>query len=248
MGDTMSLMLTFFVLLLTFSTLDENRLMDVLGIMSGAKGVMKADGVDSRVEPGEADFLSGRTSAGLDDSGKTAEGDVSPVMLSSFEIKGRFRRFQHRLNALGMKYMLSYDVLEEGVRFQIPLDSLFSSDGGLLASAGTVLQGIANLAENAANEIRLISCLSLDDVSGSSDDGRQWRKGIRQAEAVADTLEANYAMADSRFGLGVKAVSPGREGHFEVIMMEDLGTREASLEDFWKEASEVRKEVGQDGW
>lgn len=236
-GDCMSLLLCFFVMLMIFSTPDESKLMEVLGGLQGALGV---------IEPviGDARKLSMTKQVGLGFDGDVAHGvkeqysvdhaNQSPVKLRELRVKNKYSQFKESLKNLGFKNIVSTQQLEEGIMVKVAFRDLFSPGGDIL-KAGTSkwLEGFAGLAGSVGNEIRMTACFNPEDPMESSLE--QMREaGVmslfrQRLDVLFFAMSKRYDIPSNRIGLSFQFIPLGEEPYLSVLLAESYGTSEVSM-------------------
>lgn len=238
MGDAMSLLVCFFVLLLTFSTVDQGKLMNVLGFMRGALGMAPLTHVEGKelLLKKEEDPQVGGTVEG---AGGTEEqlvdvDTVSPLRLLSLEIIRESRRLEQRLHLLGFKEAVSVTAIEEGMSVTIAASTLFQENGrDLSEDAGILLDDVAALARHVENEVRVSACFS--PASGAAlhwaPSAQQWGRGVHQAGVLAKFMGDTFNIPADRFGTGARVLGkPDRRGDvIEILLARKFGSTEVSL-------------------
>ncbi len=234
MGDTMSLLLTFFVLLFTFASLDDNQLMDVVGCVKGALGAVESKRPDE-VAPGKErykDESDGNAGSGPGDTIDPEQ--LSPVVLNAQSVQKRFTKFREMLTSLGFHNVVTFDILDNGVSIRVRHDALFAEDGTLGANADMLLEGVAGLTANNGNELRLSAELAPDLGGNDTTQGGAWKRAIDCTQRVGDRLCNTYPVPRSKIGYGVKAAPSGTVPQFEFRLMDKIGVREVTFSRVWQ--------------
>ena len=232
MGDCMSLLLTFFVLLLTFSTTSKSKLMDVVGVMKGAFSIMKVEMVKDESAYNEFDFK--------DDEERrvfNAEGSSS-MRLTSNAIQRKFKILEATIAEIGFKYPLSLAKLDDGIAIEIPADEIFMEGTNTLTFNGKkVIQEISNIAFNIRNEVRIMSNLDKMHMSGQMF-SKEWLKANERNNRIRRMLVDEFGINESRFSVGVqvKEMSPAKESpsKISIIFVENLKVKEVGIEELLK--------------
>ena len=237
LGDCMSLLLTFFVMLITFSSRNDDQLMAIIGVMQGALGAVKMEGVAYRKHmacddrrDSEAELIE----RGDLTSHNTRADALSPVILDRVELINRFTEEKQRLTSLGFSHVLSIDELEEGLRIRFSVGALFDERGGLRPEAGEILNGTATLAANVANEVRIVDVMG-EATSPAPAGLSPWAATIRRSTLLGDEMINRYGLESSRLGYGMRLAETGEEAGVEFVIMDDFSTREISFQDLWTE-------------
>ena len=236
-GDLVSCLLVFFVLLVTFSTPDEGRLMKAFGAFQGAFGVV------SPILPG--DYLrsfkedeipaGGNIVGGVEEKGTMSEDNLSPVLLKSISVVNKYNDFKGKLLELGFKNSVTAQELNEGLMLRASVSDLFKPGAAEFTEAATrFLVDFANFAGSVGNEINIRACFI---PRGSADPGAfptEWVLARDRSLAIGTALTRKYKIAKSRFSYGCSVVQDGGAERIEFLLVEKLGTSEVSLADILK--------------
>ena len=238
LGDCMSLLMTFFVLMLVFSDTNEGKLMDTLGAMSGGLGSVKLEGLSYAIvsEKSEVEDPHSTMSEGSDEATKVAPKKLSPVLLDTFEIERKFLTAQTKLDGIGFTYEILKKELEDGVHFFIRGGTLVSKDGKVDPDADKVLREIANFATNVPNELRLVNCMPADSSSFS------WSNVLNDSHIIGKYLMDNYNIPENRFGYSGRIVQAESEPFFEIILLNPVGVNSVNIEDFLGQLKTSKKD------
>ncbi|OGV39466.1 MAG: hypothetical protein A2020_02955 [Lentisphaerae bacterium GWF2_45_14] len=229
MGDTMSLLVTFFVLLLSFSSKDDSKLLDAL---EGIRGALSINPVMSSPSPGLNLFddatssLGGDVKDGTSKEIKVSKDSVAVVNLRTVRIKNRFNEFREKIMELGFKSYISVKQLDGGIYVDIPCGLIFPAGSAQLDfKAPRILEGFANLANSVGNELQITLCFKPED----SGEGvrSSWALADRRIQAVADMLNGKYNVNRRRFGYGHKVLSAG-EPYVRLMLAEKIGISEVT--------------------
>lgn len=120
-GDTVTLLLTFFVLLFSFSSLDVNKFKKMIISFQGALGVMPGG---QTVQEGKANF-GGRTGEDAGDIRKQTQGILEMV-----------RRVQTMISEEGLEGQVSVTVNQRGVTISMAEQALFERGSARVLPAG----------------------------------------------------------------------------------------------------------------
>ena len=115
--------LTFFVLLLTFSTTSKSRLMDVIGVMKGAFSFIDSHNVLEREESAFND-----NKLDTDQSNVKNPKDASTIRLSSNSIQKKFKDLTESLSDVGFKYPLQVNKLDQGIAIEVSIEDVFDGE------------------------------------------------------------------------------------------------------------------------
>jgi chemotaxis protein MotB len=137
-SDMMTLLLTFFVLLLSMSSLDNQKIKEALGSLKGSLGVLQGG---SKTDISLRELLPSPEIV-----------DVSPRML----IDKEYEDIKKRLYMMKMGNAIQADRTEEGILLNVDSSIIFESSSAALADAALpVLQHIAVLLHGHAGKVRI---------------------------------------------------------------------------------------------
>lgn len=229
MGDTMSLLVTFFVLLLSFSSKNEDKLLDAIGGIKGALSIAPSMGAGM---PG----LSNAEDQKVTSSGEVQGGTVKEILISkdsvtvvnlrTIKIKNRFNEFRERIMDLGFKNYISMKQLDDGIYIDIPCSIIFQKESAQLDfNAPKILEGFANLANSVGNEVQITACFKFGDGDDSSNSF--WELSDKRINAIADMLHTNYKVNRRRFSYGYK-ILPSGEPYIRLLLAEKIKINEVT--------------------
>lgn len=241
MGDCMSLLLTFFVLLLTFSTTSQSRLMDVIGVMKGAFSFIETTDLLNRDESAYND----NSTTTDEDSTATKSKDASSIRLTSNSIQKKFKDMQETLSDVGFKYPLQVKKLDQGISIEVSIEDIFVGDSKTLTFNGKKLaQEVANVAYNIDNEMRIIAFLNPSDMTGSKL-GDVWVASMERNMKLVDVLNDKFGIQKSRFSVGTSVLTDAQMkergqsySRVKVIFMEALNIKKVSVRELLKSTPE----------
>ena len=240
MGDCMSLLLTFFVLLLTFSTTSKSRLMDVIGVMKGAFSFIESHNVLQREESGFND-----NNLDSDQSKVKNPSNPSTIRLSSNSIQKKFKDMSESLSDVGFKYPLQVNKLDQGIAIEVSIEDMFEGDTKNLTFNGQKLvQEVANVAINIQNEIRIMAYLNPEGMVGTNL-GDAWVTALERNMKLADVLNDRFGIENSRFSVGTSVLT-NEEMKFrnqsfsrvKIIFMEALNVKNVSISELLKDSDQ----------
>ncbi len=199
-GDCMSLLVTFFVMLIAFSNMDEYKLLDLIGALKGGLRVVPAD-----------QFGAGTLSKGQE---LTLTYGTSPKrkLVSAKELSAisRYketyvRRFaRHQLTASEKHVTLS--LLDQGFTLLIHATGLFEKGTARFRPDAEHIWGaFADIAAELEHEIRIVGVVDADTPIRSERFGTPWGLGMERAAAVKRLLTEDCEIPPDRFSLGVDA-------------------------------------------
>jgi chemotaxis protein MotB len=227
MGDCMSLLVTFFVLLLSFSTPDESKLMNVIGGIQGALSIMDSGvNVPSKMNL----FKEDKNKAGgeIQGGGKKEitikKESLAVVNLRTLKVKNRYNEFKERLMQLGFKQ------LEQGISVDIDFDALFEKGTAQLDyQAPRALESFANLVNSVGNELQLTACFMLGP------DGMSWELARRRVEAVGQILRVKYGISEYRLSYGCKILTEKKKPYLNMLIAEKIDISQVDFTELIKQ-------------
>lgn len=149
-GDIMSLLLTFFVLLISFSSFDKPRLSQAIGSLKSSLGVL----------PVEEEKLFGEK-AGPRLKEDTATVEEKGASEGELKLKKSAQKIKDYFKGTGMYDSIKIELLKEGIAIRILNPLLFSlGKAGLRPESFPVLERIIDLIKDLPNDI---------DVEGHTD-------------------------------------------------------------------------------
>jgi len=246
MGDCMSLMLTFFVLLLSFSSVNENQLMDVMGCVKGALGIINSMdiGKEGNVKKGSEDKNAVDSNIPGEESTLVDPESMSQAVLKRDTVMKQFDKFkENKLTTLGFENYVTYKSLTNGVMISIDYEALFLNKK-IRKEGAIILQGIANMASGNGNEIRVLAAFSNDEPQWDGEViDKIWDESRDLAITVGKFLNKNFNIAQSRLGYGVSLLASGERKRMDIVLMDKMGVREVSLKDLLNSNSSKGKEL-----
>ena len=233
MGDCMSLLLTFFVLLLTFSTTSKSKLMNVVGVMKGAFSIMKVEMVDS-----ESAYNDSKIGDGEDRRVSNPDGSSS-LRLTSNAIQRKFQILTNTIAEIGFKNPLTLTKLDDGMSIEIPADEFFIKGTNTLTFEGKkILQEVANIAANIRNEVRIISNLDKKHMSGRMV-SPTWLNAYNRNFKLVRILVDDFSLNESRLSIGVNVKEPSTDGDdfskISIVLVENLKVKQVGIEELLKD-------------
>ncbi len=211
MGDSMSLLLCFFVMMLNFGSLRSDELMNIFGVLSGGKVIVP--------------ILS--TGQEMARQRLVGEDENSPVALRQAGIPKHLGDLRRRLAAEGYAHHVSLADLKYGLRIRFLEGVLFQEDGVLSPEGRKLLGDVVNIVQGTPNEIRL--------ATTSARNGAELEAAYGKALAVADFLVAEGGVSRSRISCGTHSVEFGQPLAFDLMLMEKAETKQLSFADLWEE-------------
>lgn len=201
-GDTISLLATFFVMLIAFANFEDEKLVELFGALKGALGVTPmATAPDPREvkEFAYYEHIRGLAAEAIEKRWLTVD------QLSAIIPEARMALKKFGRPGVGEDKYVTVSMLEEGVVFIIYVKPLFKPGAAeLLPGNGEMLQEIGAFIKALANEIQIIGVVNqnMEIRSPTADTPRG--VGIERALAIANALVKECDFSRSRFGIGAR--------------------------------------------
>lgn len=234
----MSLLVTFFVMLIAFTNLEEAKLTDALNAMKGALGVVDRPVIVSQAI--EYDSIS-RIKGQAKRARWLTISQLSSVLPDAELAVERFGRAQIG----GAKKMVYVAMLDEGLAFIVHTDSVFQE--GTTEFKGRdydeLWAQIAGFVSRMDNEIRVVCTLDPDAAVKMDEIRSAEGLGIARASAVDKALREQGGLEGFRTSIAGK-LSAGQDGpfggeHMEIIILgkritKGMTPEEIIVRDKWK--------------
>ena len=196
-SDMMSLLLTFFVMLVAMSSLDNKKIKEALSSLHGAFGVMRLNQTTPKDRPLQMKAMSLQINKQRTPDGK----------LTRKNLKGAAQSIMQRLDEdPDARKAVEVEVTEKGLNVRMSGDVLFDVGSSQLSAAGRrLLDKVAPVLQPYNNRI---------EIRGHSDDSppapggkyeSNWHIGFLRAYAVMQYYQVEQGMARERFDLGSSA-------------------------------------------
>jgi chemotaxis protein MotB len=229
MGDCMSLLLTFFVLLLTFSTTSKSKLMDVIGVMKGAFSFVKAEMVKDETAYNEGSFEDGEDRKVYNRDGS------SNMRLNTSSILRLKKVMEENLDEVGFKYPLEIKKLDQGFAIDVAVEDIFLAGTTKLSFKGKkVVNEVGNIAKSLLTEIRITSFMNKRAVSKRFNN--DWKEGVERNMALARILRDEFDIRESRFSTAINILKGSTTAEnvnkVKIMFVEKLNVNEMSIGEF----------------
>jgi len=214
-GDCMSLLVTFFVMLIAFSNVEKEKLMPMIGAMKGALGMTPAplEGVEKMEAVKNYERIRGLS---MKRRWLSLE-QLSAVIPDS---QMAVRRFGRPRVGNSTMYVL-VRMLQSGMAFIVHTKALFEEGRAEVVPGNEELFGqIGHLAVELENEIRIVGVVTEDTTVTSSRFKTPLGLGIERALAVKEALIRVSNFADDRFSISSRMAEADDHGGDKDIPVE----------------------------
>lgn len=236
-GDCMSLLVTFFVMLIAFSNMEQAKLVEMIGAMRGALGAVPLPFKDMDDIHSSA---ARRNISGSRADPKYLSLDELSAMLPSFDVNVKESADD---DAAGSDDSFLVRMLDEGLAIILQTDNLFAPGSAELNKEYRALwQMISNFLSERENEIRITAVVPRSARVNSATARTIWGLGLERTQTVNNVLENDYGFAPSRFSLGMRFSDPDKgEDEMEFIeivimgrpLMTDIADEDLFLREMW---------------
>jgi len=234
-GDLMSCLLVFFVLLVTFSSANDKKLLETIRSMQSALGLMVPPiigGSMPRHLPGDPNE-EGAVQVGDFEKKLVEAENLSPVKLRNVKIANKFNTMKERLMEQGFKRSVSIEELNRGVAVKTPIDALFLPGSYSIRPTSTLfLESFANVIRSVGNELRI----TMDFCPENKNllDPIEMNLLRNRLIELGNRLIQKYQIPPLRISYNVRIVSTEAESGVELLLAEKLQTSEIKLADLVK--------------
>ncbi len=238
-GDCMSLLVTFFVMMIAFSSMEEERLAAMIGVLQGAFGVS-----DVLEPPGlvERKAISDTEVASPEDQDASIRGESEQLhFLTPDEMANAVPDFINEIRPNSVELMsdrILIQMLDEGLSIVLETTNLFvEGTATWQKDFGPLWQGISALLQGRGNEIRITSMTSASAPVEHTVAATSWGLGVVRADHIAHELQTVMKSPASRFGVGVQVYDDesknARNDHVEILIMEKAKVTDVGSETSW---------------
>ena len=233
LGDVSALMLTFFVMLLSFSSFKEQEARrKVMGVMEGATGrpTFKEKRQNRSADSSEKSQTHRKQGGQHPQAPGTLDKPEIGKKTTPRSIRKRFEERESQLKSKKGEKSVTYSELKDGVHIRIGRASLFKSPRKnprkLRQQASNLLAGARTLAANIDNEIRIVDCIPKQRASSIT--GKQWGDALERTSRLGQLFQEEFNFEKERFGYGIRIVEPGKPPFIELVIAGEIGTNEIS--------------------
>ena len=247
-GDCMSLLVTFFVMLIAFSHIEEESLAVMIGALRGAFGAMAVElgtPVGAVQQPAITDVERSEAEKASDDA---VRGESKKVrFLTAEEMTDAIPNFIDEIQTESHELVsdrILIQMLDEGLAILLRTNNLFEEGSAVLQrDLRSLWQGINRLLYGRDNEIRITAVTSATAPVRREVAATSWGLGILRADHIAQALQTAMSSPAGRFGVGVELYDDQTRvvsnDYVEIMIMEpkrveDLGTESAWPKGIWR--------------
>lgn len=238
-GDCMSLLVTFFVMLIAFSSMEEAKLAALIGVLQGAFGsveMLDAFGAVERKAITDTEVLA------TDEAEHSIRGESDSLhFLTPDEMAEAVPDFINEIRPHGVELLsdrILIQMLDEGLSIVLGTTNLFQEGSAAWQRDFHPLwQGIGELLQGRDNEIRITSVTSASAPVQRNVAATSWGLGIVRADRIAQELQAALKSPAARFGIGVQVYddesASAPNDHVEIMIMERARVKDVGSEAAW---------------
>ena len=244
-GDCMSLLVTFFVMMIAFSTLEEAKLAAMIGVLQGAFGVVDLGPPKGMIQRKSITDTEVETQT---ETGDAVRGESDTLrFLTPEEMADALPNFINEIKPQGVELVpdrILVQMLDEGLSIVLQTTNLFLEGTATWQRDFQALwQGIDGLLRGRDNEIRITSVTSASGPVRQDVAATSWGLGVIRANRIATELQSAMNSPPSRFGVGVQVYDngsgPTSDDHVEIMIMEqtrvtDIGSESAWPKGMWR--------------
>lgn len=206
-GDAISLMVTFFIMLLAFSETDDAKLSEVMGAMKGGFKVTAAS-MERLEGTGQVGAQVKKEASAGSGASLSPGGEISKITPQELQMMKQFA--MNTVGAFDKGYYLR--LLDEGLTIIIYAESLFvDGTADFLPGRESVFGAIADVAGPLRNEIRIVGVLPENARVKSKNTRTPWGLASERALAVRNKLAEIPVFKADRFGVGARAEKTGEQ-------------------------------------
>jgi len=240
-GDCMSLLLTFFVMLMTFSTFNTSQLMDVMAGIQGALGstdpiILRKEEDLSQIKE-VPDPATGGKYTTLNKKNQFVEPDqTTPVSLQDMTLRNRFNEVRQRLEQLGFKNRITIAEVDEGIMMSLDCAIAFTDKTSVKMNtiAHQAIGGFASIAYDMGNEIRVTSFYGASSMASQLHNGLGRSLAEKRTEAVGSLLISKFKIDQSRISYSAEVIMDAKPDYIQLKIIEKFGISEIKIEDLVK--------------
>lgn len=233
LGDCMSLLLTFFVLLLSFSSTDSEQLTEALGGMKGAFHSTSSDKYELKARPLRRGTKKTKPNKDFNEGNKKENKvlvqELSIVNLREQNILNRFNQYKAKIQKLGFSKKITARQLREGIYIEFDMDVIFKQNSSEFAQdVGKIVEDFVNIIYAINNKISIVTQLNEMDLSNQNN----WKLAQKRNQVFINYLSEKYNINRNQLISGIEAVNNGAK--FKIIINEKIKIKEVSFDNLLK--------------
>jgi len=244
-GDAMSLLVTFFVMLIAFSDPEEEKLSAAIGAMRGALGAIAFTDAIDKPEQTVSRNISAHNDIELNRISMGSESEAT--YLKAAELAEIIPKLSQMLGEKDDSIKADHVILQwvsEGLSIVLLTDPLFEKGRDTMKQDYSRLwNGIAKLLSGWDNEFRITGILYADHPVFIDNASTPFGLGLLRGQQVAHRLQNAMRASPIQFGIGAEVYSPLDESRpeeqIEIIIspanyLMDLGDEETWPAEVWR--------------
>ncbi len=209
-GDCMSLLVTFFVMLIAFSNTEEAQLMEVLGAMKGALGV--CPGAQFRQS---IDVTHHERSKGVSSKKQWLSLDELSAVIPDMDMALRSHG-RPRVGSPGTHVIVR--MIDEGLVFVVDASRVFEKGrSDFIPHSELLLNRIGEFITESTNMVQIVAIVDESERVEGQGYSTAWGLGIFRANCILERFATLTNGDTSRYGIGVRS-SRSRNGSAEAAL------------------------------
>jgi chemotaxis protein MotB len=193
-GDCMSLLVTFFVMLISFTNTEEEKLLDMIGAFKGALGVGPASQIIKDVPH--------QRITGASQIPRWLSIDELSAVLPDARLT--VRRFGHPQPG-GVQVDVIVRMLEDGMAFIVSADPMFEPGQAIpIPGNEDLFAQVGGFLSSFSNEVRVVGVIPAETVVRDDHTRTPQGLGLARADVVQKRLVEHGRLDPARFGVGAR--------------------------------------------
>jgi chemotaxis protein MotB len=244
-GDCMSLLVTFFVMLIAFSSLEEAKLAALAGVLRGAFGAVEMRSYHGAVERESISDVDRARDTELEHNLRGEEENVR--FLTPEEMADAVPDFINEIRPNASEVVadrILIQMLDEGLSIVLQTTDLFEEGSTRWRQSFDALwQGISGLLMGRNNQIRVTSITGANAAVQRDVASTSWGLGIARADVIAHELQKALGSKPNRFALGVQLYEDHQgtihDDHVQIMILDqnhklELGNQQDLPKGVWR--------------
>ncbi|UDQ98140.1 flagellar motor protein MotB [Lentisphaerota bacterium WC36G] len=233
LGDCMSLLLTFFVLLLSFSSTDSEQLTEALGGMQGAFHSSGEKRYNLKTKPLRRGTKTKRPNKDFNDGNekknKVLVKEISIVNLREQNILNRFNQYKAKIQKLGFSKKITVRQLREGIFIEFDKNLIFKPNSSEFCDGmGKLIEDFVNIIYGIDNKVSVITQLDENEII----DQKSWKLAQNRNQHFINLLNSKYTIERNQLVSGIEAVSSNAK--FKLVINEKINVKKVDFEELLK--------------